>query len=248
MPAQRMSLSIRSYRGRERAHAHDFHQIVLPVVGSMEVRVGDALGAVAGESGALIVSGTPHQGTVLGDNRFVVFEVPRVSFLPESIVARASMAPFFAIDGSLDHLARYVSSEASSGLLEDRLARHASALLADSIARRFSAGDGHSPPILRALALIEERYPEPLTVAALAREAGMGASRFHAEFRRETGDTPADRLAATRLDRAEELLRETRLSIAEIALAVGFSDQSALTRSFRRRRGTTPGAFRGSVQ
>ena len=73
-------------------------------------------------------------------------------------------------------------------------------------------------------------------------------SRFHATFRRETGDTPADRLAATRLDRAEDLLRETRLSIAEIALAVGFSDQSALTRSFRRRRGTTPAAFRGRLQ
>ncbi len=248
MHAPRMSLSIRSYRGRERPHAHEFHQIVLPVVGAMEVQVGDALGAIAAESGALIVSGTPHQGTVSGENRFVVFEVPRDAFLPESIVASASAAPFFAIDGSLDHLARYVSSEAASGLLEDRLARHASALLADSIARKFSVRSEHSRPILRALAMIEARYAEPLSVAALAREAGIGVSRFHATFRRETGDTPADRLAATRLDRAEDLLRETRLSIAEIALAVGFSDQSALTRSFRRRRGTTPAAFRGRLQ
>jgi AraC-like DNA-binding protein len=243
-----MSLSLRSYRGRERAHAHDFHQIVLPVIGAMEVRVGDAVGAIAASNGALIVSGTPHQGNVLGENRFVVFEVPRVAFLPESIVSRASAAPFFAIDESLDHLARYVSSEASAGTLGDGLARHATSLLADSIARKFSARERHAEPILRALAIIEEHYAEPLTVAELARAAGMGVSRFHEQFRRETGHTPAERLATIRLDRAEDLLRESRLSIAEIALAVGFSDQSALTRSFRRRRGTTPAAFRWSPQ
>jgi transcriptional regulator GlxA family with amidase domain len=87
---------------------------------------------------------------------------------------------------------------------------------------------------------------EPIVarLAELARSAGMGLSRFHEEFRGEIGETPAERLAATRLDRAEDLLRETHLPIAEIALAVGFSDQSALTRSFRRRRGTTPAAVR----
>lgn len=248
MLAPRMSLSIRSYRGRERAHAHDFHQIVLPVVGTMEVRVGDALGAIAASSGALIVSGTPHQGNVLGENRFVVFEVPRASFLPESIVARAAAVPFFPIDEPLDHLARYVSSEISGGALGEGLTRHASALMADAIGRKYASPARPAPPILRALAMIEARYAEPLTVGALAREAGMAPSRFHEAFRRDTGETPAERLAATRLDRAEDLLRETRLSIAEIALAVGFSDQSALTRSFRRRRGTTPAAMRRGLQ
>ncbi len=248
MLAPRMSLSIRSYRGREGAHAHDFHQIVLPVVGSMEVRVGARLGAIAARSGALIVSGTPHQGNVLGENRFVVFEVPRAAFLPESIVSLAAAAPFFPIDEPLDHLARYVSSEVSLGALDEGLARHASALMAASIGRKYPSPARSAPPILRALAIIEERYAEALTVRALAREAGMAVSRFHEEFRRETGDTPAERLASTRLDRAEDLLRETRLSIAEIALAVGFSDQSALTRSFRQRRGTTPAALRATLQ
>ena len=94
--------------------------------------------------------------------------------------------------------------------------------------------------------MIEKSYAERLTVRALARSAGMGLSRFHEQFRWETGCTPAERLLVTRLDRAEDLLRETSLPIAEIALAVGFSDQSALTRSFRRRRGTTPAAVRRS--
>ncbi len=247
MDASRMSLSIRSYDGLERVHAHDFHQIVLPVIGAMQLRVGHVSGAIARSNGVLIVGGTPHQGCALGENRFVVFEVPRAAFLPESIVARASAAPFFAVDEPLGHLARYVSCEASSGALRESAAQHAAALLAESIGRKFSDRAPHAEPILRALALIEERYAEPLTVAELARSAGLGISRFHEHFRRETGQTPAERLAATRLDRAADLLRETRLPIAEIALAVGFSDQSALTRSFRRRRGTTPAALRAEA-
>jgi AraC-like DNA-binding protein len=242
-----MSLSIRTYDGLERVHAHDFHQIVLPVIGAMQLRVGDARGAISHANGVLIVRGTPHQGCALGENRFVVFEVPRAAFLPQSIVARASAAPFFAIDEPLDHLARYVSCESSSGTLGEGAAQHAAALLARSIGRKFSDRGRHAESIMRALAIIEERYAEPLTVAELARAAGMGVSRFHEQFRRETGQTPADRLAATRLDRAAGLLRDTRLPIADIALAVGFSDQSALTRSFRRRRGTTPAALRAEA-
>jgi AraC-like DNA-binding protein len=248
MHAARMSLSIRSYDGLDRVHAHEFHQIVLPVIGAMRSRVGAATGAIAGRSGAMIVSGTPHEGYVLGENRFVVFEVPRAAFLPESIVARAAEAPFFPIDEPLDHLARYVSSEIASGALGERLTRHASALMADSIGRTYVSPARPAPPILRALAMIEARYAEPLTVAMLSREAGMALSRFHEAFRHDTGVTPAQKLAAIRLDRAEDLLRETRLSIAEIALAVGFSDQSALTRSFRRRRDVTPATLRRRSQ
>ncbi len=239
-----MSLSIRSYGGGESAHAHEFHQIVLPVRGAMEMRVGDAAGSIAAHSGVMVVGGTLHAFRALGENAFVVFDVPSAAAFPDGIVARASASPFFEIDEPLGHLARYVSGEASSGRLGEAAAGHAAALLANSLGRQFSCRDRSAGPILRALAAIDERYGEPLTVAELARLAGMSVSRFHERFRRETGDTPADRLATIRLDRAEELLRHTRTPIAEIALAVGFSDQSALTRSFRRRRGITPAAFR----
>src|SRR5215472_3125585 len=174
MHAARMSLSIRSYNGIDRLHAHDFHQIVLPVFGAMKSRVGQAVGAIAQSSGAMIVSGTPHEGYVVGDNRFVVVEVPRTDFITKSIVARASAQPFFSIDEPLDHLAHYVSCEATSGALGDRLVHHASALLAESIGRRFASPERRTAPILAALAMIEKSYAERLTVRALARSAGMG--------------------------------------------------------------------------
>ncbi|MFV7869548.1 helix-turn-helix transcriptional regulator, partial [Enterococcus faecium] len=85
---------------------------------------------------------------------------------------------------------------------------------------------------------------ETLTVADLAAEAGLSPSRLHAAFRAATGQGPAACLADLRLDRAVDLLGQGRLGIAEIALARGYVEQSALTRALRRRRGITPGQLR----
>ena len=238
------ALSLRSYGHGVRTHAHEFHQIVLPVLGTLDMRVGDRAGAVGRRCGVLVVGGTAHSFHAQGENRFVVLDVPRAGLFTDDILDRASSTPFFAIDEALEHFVRYLTCATSSGALDDDAAYHVSSLLADSIGRRFVPVHGRPRPIARALAIIHSRYAEPLTVADLARAAGMGVSSFHERFRRETGSTPADCLAHTRLDRASVLLRDTGLPIAEIALSVGFSDQSALTRSFRRRRGTTPAALR----
>lgn len=61
---------------------------------------------------------------------------------------------------------------------------------------------------------------------------------------RALGCVPGEYLVRRRLDAAEALLRDGTLPIAEVALATGYSDQSALTRRLKRRRGVTPAALR----
>jgi len=248
MRAPGMALSIRSYGGDERVHAHEFHQIVLPVAGRMEMRVGGWVRSLVRRVGVLVVGGTAHGFRGCGENRVVVLDVP-AAILPDGILARAAAAPFFAVDAPLDHLACYLDGTASLGALDATVVYHAASLLSraigrGAIARQATASSCRGDGIAQARALIEARYGEALSAAELAGAARMGLSRFYERFRNATGETPAEYLARTRLDRAGELLRETAMPLAEIALAVGFSDQSALTRSFRRRRGTTPAAVR----
>ncbi len=241
----RLTVATRSYDGRERRHAHRFHQIVLPVAGSLEMAVDAEQGRVGDGQGVIVADGTPHSFLARGGNRFVVLDLPPHALLPDAALRQADA--FFAVDAALDSLIRYLASEAADAPLDDPTAHHAAALLLRALERRRAPSpDGAAgDPIARAQALMRARCGEALSVAELAHAVGLSPSQFHERFRARAGTTPARFLNDVRLDRAEALLRSGDLPPAEVALAVGFSDQSALTRSLKRRRGVTPGALRG---
>ena len=83
-----------------------------------------------------------------------------------------------------------------------------------------------------------------LRVADVA--AGLGVHPVHLArvFRQAWGWSPGDLLRWRRVDQASGLLRREHLSMAEVALAVGFADQSHMTRSFQALYGVTPGHYR----
>jgi AraC-like DNA-binding protein len=277
MASERMRLSLRSYPEREGAHVHPYHQAVLPLAGVMDIRLSDTAGSVSARQGVIIASGARHVFHASGANRFIVLDMPPAAFPPlerdeiagthpshssplssraiqtsgdsaSGHCALAPQSPFFGLDDSLAQLVRYADAELLSAGLGAEGEFHLAALIAGKIRRYFAAPAPRSAPVERALAVMRERYAERLTMRDLASAAGLGASRLHELFRRETGRTPGEILAQIRLDRAEDLLARTRLPIAEIALSVGFSEQSALTRSLRRRRGTTPAACRRATR
>jgi len=76
----------------------------------------------------------------------------------------------------------------------------------------------------------------------------LSAKHFARAFRQSTGVPPHRWLVERRIERARELLATGNLSLAEIALACGFADQSHFTVAFRRSVGVTPGAFRKQVR
>lgn len=238
----RLTVSTRSYDGRERRHAHGFHQIVLPVAGSLAMEVDAERDRVGDGRGVIVTGGTPHSFLGAGDNRFVVLDLPAHALVPETVVRTAPA--FFAVDPALDSLTRYLALESADTPLDGPTAHHAAALLLRALERRHAVPEPEDDPVGRALAVMRSRCAEPLTVAEIARAAGLSPSRFHELFRARTGTTPARRLTEFRLDRAEALLRSGDVPLADVAMAVGFSDQSALTRSLKRSRGTTPGALR----
>lgn len=74
----------------------------------------------------------------------------------------------------------------------------------------------------RAKDLVETEYTSPLTVGDLARKACCTPNHLTKLFRRHLGMTPARYLWQTRVNRGVELLRQTGLSISEIAYRTGF--------------------------
>jgi transcriptional regulator GlxA family with amidase domain len=87
---------------------------------------------------------------------------------------------------------------------------------------------------------------EPLRIADLAAHCGFGMRRFHQLFIEAFGETPHRYLQRLRLDTSLGLLSDPRLSLSDIALEIGFGDQSAYTHAFTRRFGLAPGQWRAT--
>lgn len=101
-----------------------------------------------------------------------------------------------------------------------------------------------SPKVAEALNHFEVNLADPITPAALARRADLPPHGFARFMKRFFGLTPSQFIAKARITAASRLLRETDVSVADIALSCGFYDHSAFTRAFRKVTGTTPSQLR----
>jgi AraC-like DNA-binding protein len=91
---------------------------------------------------------------------------------------------------------------------------------------------------------VETHLAEPIGLEALANITGLSRCYFARAFKRSMGMPPHHYLMQRRLECAKRLLAETNMSLAQIALESGFSDQSHFSRRFRDRIGLTPRAYR----
>jgi len=81
---------------------------------------------------------------------------------------------------------------------------------------------------------LETDFSKNWTLEDLLNIAHMSRSNLMRVFRKATGQTPIEYLVRLRIQRAMELLRNTNLTITEIALEVGFNDSNYFTRQFRK--------------
>jgi AraC-like DNA-binding protein len=81
----------------------------------------------------------------------------------------------------------------------------------------------------------------------MARECGLSVSHFTRAFRRSFGMSPYRWLLERRIDRAKALLATSGISIADIAIRSGFSDQTTFTRAFGRLVGDSPARWRRAI-
>jgi AraC-like DNA-binding protein/quercetin dioxygenase-like cupin family protein len=91
---------------------------------------------------------------------------------------------------------------------------------------------------------IHDQYGRTLRLAELAAQFGYSRDHLNLLYRRKTGETIPATLAAYRLEKARELLRETDRAIGEVAASVGLGDAAYFSRVFRKACGATPMAFR----
>ena len=92
--------------------------------------------------------------------------------------------------------------------------------------------------------LMASSLADDFSLSRLAREAEMSEFHFSRMFKRTTGRSPSQYFIGLKMERARSLLRQTRKSVIEIGLELGYTSPSHFAQVFRRETGSTPGAFR----
>jgi len=161
-------------------------------------------------------------------------------------------------DSELPSLAVHLGDDRACGLARTLLMECArwnksSSLKAESLysellattSNRLAPAKQSRPTWLRtAYELIQDCHAEDLRIHHVANLVGVHPTHLARAFRSFLGCTPGDLLRGRRLEKAAELLLSTDISIAEISLEAGYSDQAQFTKAFRQTYGTPPGKYR----
>lgn len=98
-----------------------------------------------------------------------------------------------------------------------------------------------------AVDIIVARYNERVRVSDIADRVGINRSYLTSIFKKEMHMSPQEFLINYRLEKAAQMLQETRDPIGSIATAVGYSDPLAFSKAFRKKFNTTPSDYRADI-
>ena len=108
----------------------------------------------------------------------------------------------------------------------------------------FTHQDQGNPHIRKALRYIAANYTQKLTLQNVASEVGISPNHFSTLFHKTVGVSFREYLCQTRVEGSKQLLLYTDYSLADIAAAMGFPDQSNFSKVFKRITGISPGKYR----
>ncbi len=183
----------------------------------------------------------------------------------EHAAALAELSPNLAIERSLFVIDRdrvtCAGGTAAMDLMHALIARHHGAMFARLVSDWFlhteirpSVGPQRgglvarigttNAAVLEAVSAMEAHVSELLSLDQLADISGVSPRQLNRLFRDNLGSTTMQFYREMRLDKAQNLLRNSPLSLTEIALATGFADSSHFSRACRAHFGRPPSAFR----
>lgn len=119
----------------------------------------------------------------------------------------------------------------------------AAELMQEALALEPHAGNTSSQYVLNAIKFIQFNYSRDISIDDIAKAVGVSRSHLYRVFISNVGQSPIDYLTAYRIGEACYLLKNSQLSIAEVAVSVGFFDQFYFSRVFKKSKGVPPSKY-----
>ncbi len=230
-------LSIRSYTFIRHRHSHAHHQLVLPLIGSVEIDTGRHFGRASPGQCIIIRAGDEHEFAPEPGSQFLVVDLDE---LPTSMTALDEA--FIYISQPVQAFCYFAQKQ-----LEHRISPALELNIGDWLVQLLNEQDFRpriDPRIARVMDHLAQDLSYSPPLSELADTACLSLSQFKTLFKKETAQTPGEYLLQLRMEKARALLVHTDYPINLIASTVGYQDISSFSHRFSKYFGMPPSSFR----
>lgn len=234
MPAR---LSIRSYNFSSHRHSHPFHQLVFPLIGSVQIDTGRHQGKASPGDCIITLAEQPHHFAPDPGSAFLVADMEQ---LPQSLqqieesfirVPAPVQAFCFFVQQQLEHK---VSPE-----LEQQMGCWFFQLLNEQSFSQIT-----DVRIRKAIDYLTSDLSQTPSIEEVAQSVYLSSSQFKKLFKQHTGKSSGQFLLQQRMDKAHALLTHTDYPVSLIAQQLGYQDASSFSHRFSQYFGFSPRKLR----
>ena len=236
-----LTLDLRSYSPELKQHRHDYHQLVLPVDGTLSMTIDGEPGEVSSEQLAVIAAGREHGFAASDRNRFVVVDVP-AELAPEL----ARLPTFIPLDSALMDYVSFLHREKQKGEGRASSERQMLLLLIQLLQERSGDRLRLDRRVEAARSHLDQHFHENVSLQKLGAVASLSPRQLTQLFRSQLGMTPRQYLTEKRMQTAWQLLESGQLGVQQIADRVGYASLAAFSDRFRQHFGYSPSQIRQS--
>jgi len=209
-------------------HSHDYPQVLVPLEETMHILIGTMEYDVTPHELCLIPPDIRHQCNFL--SQLLVINIPREAL--ERMKPRYPL--IIPIRNQITRLMELIRAELKQDP-NSKSVHYLHSYLYNKLMESCS---------ISSIKYISDHYDQPITVQQLAAIENYNVTYYNDWFKEQTGFPPNLYLRYVRISKAKELLIETDFSIMEVAVMVGYSSNSTLTRAFHSLTGMTPKEYR----
>lgn len=230
------SLSIRAYTKQPESHFHPYHQLVLPIQGTINIELDGYNGKVSVGECAVIKAGKQHHFSANEAARFIVVDLQTLpsSLLKSEQVVFTTTPPLrnylHFVESQLEYQVDQSIEEGIFQLFYILLCKHP---LTQQVQQRIRVVQ----------AFINDNIADNLSISTLAQIAYLSPTQFKKLFKDNLGISAHKYITEKRMQKAKALLTHTDLPIQIIAKQVGYNDLSAFSRRFSLYFGLSPRRF-----
>lgn len=221
------------------SHSHDFHQLILPISGDLQLEIAGQQAKVNNDVIGYVSASNKHTFVAEQENRFILANVPLA--WRETL---RELPPFLPLTPTIKSYIFFISCQLQDSAVSALNQEQILAMLLDLISTPLSTSEQIDKRILLAKTFLDDHVATSVSLDQVAVAAHLSVRQLSQLFKEQLGFTPLNYLREQRMKKALTLLSHSTLSITTIAESVGYRNLSAFSDRFNKHFGRSPRIYR----